>query len=307
MVKPPRLRPGDTIGLVSPAGPMHAPDELTRAREQVALLGLRSVIGAHAADQYGYLAGTDEARAEDFNRFARDPQIRGIFALRGGYGTMRILDRIDYAALKSNPKVVLGFSDLTALLNAITWRTGLVTFHGPVAALSTFTPAVVEGIRRATMSSKPIGTLHVADTVTLHAGTARGQLAGGNLSLVSSLCGTPYAIPMTGKILLLEEVDEPPYQIDRMLTQLRMTGELARVAGIAVGKCRGCELKPENLPSLSLEQTLRDRLGDLGKPAAWNMQFGHVRDQWTIPLGLEATLAADTGELTIEEAAVREG
>ncbi len=303
-IKPPRLHPGDAVGLISPAGPMGSPDDLKHGIAQIELLGLRAVVGKHAMDKNAYLAGTDAARAEDVNTFARDPQIRGIFALRGGYGTMRILDLIDYAAFTADPKVVLGFSDLTALLNAITLRTGLVTFHGPVAAYSTYTPTVVREIQAATMSAEPIGTLHNATTVTVVPGTAHGKLVGGNLTLVTALIGTPYAVPCAGNIVLLEDVHEEPYQIDQLLTTLIMSGALPSAAGIAAGIFMEPDRKQSDEPSPELAQTLRDRLTLAGRPAAYGMQFGHILNQWVLPLGLDATLDASAGTLTLAEPAV---
>ena len=226
-LKAPRLRPGDMVGLISPAGPMQTQAELQTGLDQIKLLGLQPVVGKHAMERWnGHLGGTDAARAEDINAFARDPKIRGIFALRGGYGTMRILESIDYAAFARDPKVVFGFSDLTALLNAITARTGLVTFHGPVAALSTYTPTVVAEIQAATMSTSPIGTLQNTTTVSIVPGIARGKLVGGNLTLVQAVAASPFAVPCTGNILLLEDVHEEPYRIDQMLTTLLLAGDL---------------------------------------------------------------------------------
>lgn len=303
-IKPPRLKPGDAVGLISPAGPLGTPADLQRGIDQVSLLGLKPIVGKHAMDKAAYLAGSDAARADDVNAFARDPQIRGIFALRGGYGTMRILDAIDYAAFAADPKVVLGFSDLTALLNAITARTGLVTFHGPVAAYSTYTPIVVREIQAATMSAQPIGILRNTTTVTVVPGTARGKLVGGNLTLVTGVAGTRFAVPCANNIVLIEDVHEEPYQIDQMLTTLLLGGSLQSAAGIAAGIFMEPDRKESDEPSPDLAWTLRDRLTAAARPSAYGMQFGHIFNQWILPLGLEATLDATAGTLTIAEAAV---
>ncbi|MBC5816506.1 MAG: LD-carboxypeptidase [Candidatus Eremiobacteraeota bacterium] len=304
-LKAPRLRTGDLVGLVSPAGPMQTQAELQTGIEQIKLLGLVPVVGKHAMDKWnGHLGGTDAARAEDINTFARDPKIRGIFALRGGYGTMRILEAIDYRAFAHDPKVVFGFSDLTALLNAITSRTGLVTFHGPVAALSTYTPTVVQEIQAATMSGNPIGVLKNTSTVSIIPGRAQGKLVGGNLTLVSALTGTPFAVPSAGNILLLEDVHEEPYRIDQLLTTLLLSGDLQRAAGIAVGAVTEPDRKVGDGPTDELVETLRDRLAVAGRPAVRGMQFGHILNQWVLPLGLDAVLDATAGSLTISEAAV---
>jgi muramoyltetrapeptide carboxypeptidase len=297
--KPLRLRQGQTVGLVAPASSVSAAD-LGRARRFAELLGVRVKLGAHVHAEHGYLAGTDDERLDDFNAFVRDPDVRAIFALRGGYGTMRILDDIDYAGLGADPKIVLGFSDLTALLNAITSRTGLVTFHGLVAGHSTNTPNVIGSVQRAFMSREPL-ELRAPESRTFSAGSAHGPLVGGNLSLVAALCGTPYAVPCAGNILLLEDVKEEPYQVDRTLTQL-MLNELKHVAGVALGQFVDC--LPTERPSLTVEQTLEDRLGRLNKPILSNLPVGHIDEQWTLPLGLTAELDASRHAIRFAESAV---
>ncbi len=230
--------------------------------------------------------------------------MRGIFALRGGYGTMRILDAIDYAALAADPKVVLGYSDLTALLNAITQRTGLVTFHGPVAALSQFTESETAWLRRIVMQAQAAGELDAAEAVVLVAGNARGRLAGGNLSLVASLIGTAYEIDTSGALLVLEEVEEAPYRIDRMLTQLRLSGALERISGVLVGCCANCDVDHAHpYAAMPLAETLRDRLGDLGVPVVTELPIGHSGEQWTLPIGIEARI--ENGRVFIDAPAVR--
>lgn len=234
----------------------------------------------------------------------RDPQVRGIFALRGGYGTMRILDAIDYAGLAADPKVVLGYSDLTAPLNAITQRTGLVTFHGPVAALSQFTAAETAWLRRAVMQTQPLGELQSADTHILAAGDARGRIAGGNLSLIAALAGTAFEVDTAGALLVIEEVDEAPYRIDRMLTQLRLSGALERAAGILVGRCANCDVDEQHpYAEMPLAETLRDRLSDLGVPVLTQLPIGHAGEQWTLPIGMPARI--EDGRIFIDEPAVR--
>ena len=304
VVKPPRLRAGDKVGLVSPAGPVDNAADLKKAIDQLLAVGLEAVVGKHVMDRAAYLAGSDEARASDLNAFARDPQIRGIFATRGGYGTMRILDAIDYDAFSRDPKVVLGFSDITALINAITARTGFVTFHGPVAAYSTYTPVVVREMQTLLMNAQAPGTLRNATTTTIVPGAARGKLVGGNLTLIDGLAGTPYAIPVAGNILLIEDVHENPYQIDQLLTTLLLGGVLQSAAGIAAGVIVEPDRKQSEGPSPDLMFALRDRLGAAKRPAVQGMQFGHILNQWVLPIGLAATLDATVGTLTIDEAAV---
>ncbi len=306
MRKPPALREGDAVALIAPAGPLEGPEDLQRACAAVEALGLRPRVGANALERYGYLAGSDAQRAEDFNVAARDPDIRAIFALRGGYGTLRILDLLDYGALRADPKVLLGYSDLTALLNAVSARSDLVTFHGPVAAISPFTPMVVEALRRAICVARPLGTLHVPEMETICGGTARGRLAGGNLSLLAALIGTPYAVDTLGTLLFFEDVDEAPYRIDRMLTQMRLSGGLGVAAGIVAGRFHNCDVPEEaRTPgSFGSAQAIDDRLRDLAVPSLRGALIGHIEEQWTIPIGAWATLDADARTLTIEEAAV---
>jgi muramoyltetrapeptide carboxypeptidase len=304
VIKPPRLHAGDKVGLVSPAGPMAKAADLKIAVDQLRAVGLEAIAGKHVMDKAAYLAGSDEARASDLNAFAQDPQIRGIFATRGGYGTMRILDAIDYDAFKQDPKVLLGFSDITALINVVTARTGLVTFHGPVAAYSTYTPIVVREMQALLMDAQPPGTLRNTTTTTITSGSARGKLVGGNLTLIDGMHGTPYAIPVEGNILLIEDVHESPYQIDQLLTTLLLGGVLQSAAGIAAGVILEPDRKQSDGPSPDLMFALRDRLGAANRPAVQGMQFGHILNQWVLPIGLEATLDATAGTLTVDEAAV---
>ena len=265
-------------------------------------LGLVPRVAPHAAASTGYLAGSDSDRASDFNAMARDPQVRAIVALRGGYGTMRILDHLDYNALASDPKVVMGFSDMTAVINAIALRSGIVTFHGPVAAReSNYGEGTLNYIRRAWMSTSPIGTLSTNAAYTLRSGSASGRIAGGNLSLVSALCGTSYAIPAADALLLLEETEESPYRVDRMLTQLHLAGALSSSAAILFGQCTKCEATGA---SMSIDQVLHDRISTAGRPAMGGIPVGHIDEQWVLPIGIKATLDASSRTLSIHEPAV---
>ena len=292
------------MALIAPAGPLACDEEFARAESIVRTLGLVPRLGRFAKERDGYLAGTDAQRAADFNQAARDPRVRGIFALRGGYGTMRILDAIAYDALAADPKVVLGYSDLTALLNAITQKTGLVTFHGPVAGLSGFTERETAWLRRAVLHPEPLGELAWPESTMLRTGSARGRLLGGNLSLVTALLGTPYEIDVSGALLILEEVEESPYRIDRMLTQLRLSGALSRAAGVLVGTCKNCEVDEQHpYAAMPLARTLRDRLGDLDVPVLTNLPIGHAGEQWTLPIGLDARI--HDGRVIIDRPAVR--
>lgn len=313
LLKPRRLAPGDTVGLVLPAGLELEPSRVDLAQRQLEALGFRVVPGEHVKKRHGYLAGSDRERADDLNRMFADPQIDGIVCHRGGWGTPRILPHLEYDTIRGNPKVLIGFSDVTALINAVHQETGLVTFHGPNGA-SELEPYTLEGFRRAVMSTEPIGVLSNPPkketelvnrdfpVVTLRGGRAAGRSIGGNLTLVASLMGTPWELDTEGTILLLEDIEEDLYRVDRMLTQLSLGGKLDRIAGMAFGFCTRCD--PGKGPTFGLEEILRQHFEPLGVPAVSGLAFGHIAKQMTLPLGLEATLDADAGTLTFSEPAV---
>jgi muramoyltetrapeptide carboxypeptidase len=301
LAKPPMLRRGDIVGLVAPASPLSS-DEIDRGIAHMHALGLRVRLGAYVRERDGFLAGTDAQRARDFNAMARDPQVRAIVAFRGGYGSMRILDMLDYDALARDPKVVLGFSDITAILNALTRRSRIVTFHGPVAALdSTYDAIARAAVERAVMRPEPIGALRAPGARVLKGGKARGPLAGGNLTLVASLTGTPYAVAASGALLFLEDTNEEPYQVDRMLTQLHLAGTIRAANGLIFGQCTNCEASG---PSSTIGQVLADQLGHADRPAISGVPIGHIDDQWVLPIGIPADLDADARTLTVLESGV---
>lgn len=309
IIKPRRLQPGDTVGMVMPASAAPADDSIAFAREQLEAVGFKVVLGAHAYDRHGYFAGKDEDRAADLNRMFEDDAIDGIVCYTGGWGAPRILPLLDYDLIARKPKVLVGFSDITALLIAIHQRTGLVTFHGPVG-VSTFSPYSVENFRKVVMTPEPAGLLAMPEKrptelvdrtnriIRLSPGRATGRLTGGNLTLVAALMGTTYEIDTRGAILFLEDVDEDVYRIDRMLTQLALAGKLETMAGMVFGRCSDCEGG-----RFSLEDVLRDRF-EHGKPAISGHSFGHIENKLTLPVGIMATLDADEGTLRIDEAAV---
>jgi muramoyltetrapeptide carboxypeptidase len=310
-IKPPRLVAGDTVGVVLPASAEFETHELGLGTDQVRALGFEPKLGAHAAEKHGYFAGTDEKRAADINAMFADPKVKGMFA-SGGWGSPRVLPLLDYEMIRKNPKVLIGFSDVTALLNTIRQKTGLVTFHGP-SAFSNFDPWTIENLKRAVMSPEPAGTISNPPkpesalvqrryrTYTIRGGRARGTIVGGNLTLLAALMGTPYEIETDGAIFFLEEVREAIYRVDRMITQLALGGKLARVAGVVFGYCSEC---PADRSSFSLEEVLRDHFTRLGVPVFAGLAFGHIEQKLTLPIGLPATIDADAGTVTIEEGAV---
>jgi muramoyltetrapeptide carboxypeptidase len=294
----PRLSEGDTVVLFSPAGPVEDDGRLERAQTTLERIGLDVRIARHAMARRGYLAGTDDERLSDLNDALRDPAVRGLFALRGGYGTMHLLPHVDYEALRRDPKVVIGYSDLTALLNTLTARTGVVTFHGPVASSGAWSQRVIGWLRDAVFHGGTIGELHAPASYTIADGAASGRLAGGNLSLIAALVGTPYAIDFSGAIALIEDVNEAPYRMDRMLTQLRFAGALKNARGIVVGECRDCDVnEAEMYGDVNLRDVLIEQLGSLNVPVLADIEAGHIEEQWTLPVG--AAVSIDTRTRTL--------
>jgi muramoyltetrapeptide carboxypeptidase len=301
-IKAPALRPGDAVMLVSPSGPIR-PERLARGLELLESWGLRAVPGPNAYARSGYLAGDDAARAADVDAAFADPAIRGVLCTRGGYGAQRMVDLIDMAAVRRDPKVVAGFSDITALQFAL-WRGArLAAVHGPgVAWNDERTPAAsAESLRSALMTTDPVVVRAVAteDTAGVRVpGIAAGPLLGGNLCLITASIGTADMPDLSGAILLIEEVQEPLYKIDRMLTHLRRAGSLDGVAGVALGQFTDCS----DDWGTGLVPMLLDRLGDLGVPVLGGLPIGHGPGQLSVPVGTLATLDADAGILATEAA-----
>ena len=317
LTRPPALRPGDTVGLITPATYVSDPDQLATVERTMKHFGLRMKVGRNVRRRAGYVGGSADERLDDLHEMFRDPEVRAVFAVRGGYGTPHLLDRIDYDLIRRNPKIFLGYSDVTAMHLAIHRRCGLVTFHGPMP-LARFTDYTQKHWRRALFEARPLGpltnptesnALRPAHTLrTIRPGKARGPLTGGNLTLIATLMGTPFEIETRGRILFLEDVGEEPYRIDRMLTQLRLAGKLDAAAGIIFGECSRCtrrDYQPSFDSTFSLGEILDDILGRLSVPVLYGLTIGHTDDQLTLPLGVTSTLDADQGVLTLEEAGVR--
>jgi muramoyltetrapeptide carboxypeptidase len=303
--------------LVSPAGPAD-PEPVARGTELLESWGLRVVPAPHLYDRHGYLAGTDDVRLADLHAALRDPTIRGVICTRGGYGTQRIVDRLDTDPACGDPKLVVGFSDITALHLALWRRARLATVYGPGASWrDTRTPeASARSLRDALMSTEPV-VIHAdpadstaadstaADSTAADStaavrvpGRATGPLLGGNLSLLVASVGTPDEPDLAGAILLLEDVGEAPYRVDRMLVQLSRAGALRDLAGVAVGQFTDCADQRQ----MSIVDVLTDRLGGLGVPVLGGLPVGHGYGQLAVPLGVPAVLDADAGTLTAEPA-----
>ena len=319
------LRPGDTVALVTPASPVYrggmaGADIVERARLRLHQAGFRTVVGAHALDVRGYLAGRDEDRARDLLAAFADPTIDGIVCLGGGYGSSRILDLLDYDLIARHPKVFLGYSDITALHCAIGKRSGLVTFHGLMgwdlarepeseaeAQANEFT---WQWFLRAVTQPEPLGELPSSapwqsrPLECVVPGVARGPLVGGNLSLLVTTLGTPYEVDTAGKIVLIEDVGEAPYRIDRMLTHLRLAGKLDAAAGFIIAEWVDCEPKDPERPTLTLSQVVADIVEPLGKPTVYGLAAGHGPGRLTLPLGVTVTVDATRPAVIVEEPGV---
>ena len=303
--------------MVAPSAAPNDPERIRFAIDTIESLGFKVKPGAHLYDREGYLAGSDAARAADLNAMFADDGVDAIWCVRGGYGASRILPALDYALMQRKPKALIGYSDITALHVAIHRHAGLVTFHGPVA-FRAFTPYSLGELKRVLWTGEtPVrlggpppferaeGRVDWENRVaTLVPGTARGRLLGGNLCLMSHLCGTPYFPDLRGAILFLEDVEEAYYRIDRMLTQLWLSGALAGVAGVAFGKFTNCNSSPFFLQNRPLDDILAERCRALGVPAVSGIMVGHIEDQTTLPVGCLAELDADAGTLTLLEPGV---
>lgn len=303
ILKPPALKQGGTIGLVSPAGILPEPGRYEEINRTIQSMGFSIATGPHAKNRHGYFAGTDRERAEDFNAMFLNPSVDAILPYRGGWGSNRILEYIDFEQIRNHPKILVGFSDITSLLLAIFARTGLVTFHGPVGK-SDWTDVTVSHFKQATMENSPFTLQQPSGTIrTITPGTARGVLAGGNLTVLTSMIGTGYLPDWNNKILFLEDVGEDFYRIDRMLTQLKMNGILDSVNAFIFGECSEC--RKGNSYSFTLEQILRTHVQPLKIPAFYGSMFGHISDMFTLPVGVEAEINAASGTITILESPTR--
>jgi muramoyltetrapeptide carboxypeptidase len=311
-IKPARLKKGDLIQLVTPASPC-SEEKIEKAITNIEGMGFKVKYSEAIRLRYGHLAGTDAQRLADFHNAFADKQVKAVWCVRGGYGCTRILPHLNYALIKANPKVLIGYSDITALLNAIYQRTGLVGFHGPVGA-TPFTEYNVEHINSVlidAVSPHKIGlsqkNLEKEDSsyqpYIIRGGRAVGQLVGGNLCLLATMAGTPFQVDFKNRLVFLEDVGEKPYRIDRMITQLLQSSNLHLAKGIILGIFEDCQPKNEEF-SLSLIDTLKERLGSLNIPVLYGFSFGHIQNMCIFPVGIEASLDADKMEVYLREKSV---
>jgi len=307
VVKAKRLRQGDLIGLICPASAPSPSEKIDRAVRYFEKRGYRVVLGEHARARHGYLAGTDAQRASDLNNFIRKKEVRAIFSLRGGYGTPRLLPLIDYAALRRDPKIIAGFSDITALQMALFRKCRLVTFSSPMGAVDfheKIDPFTEENFWDAVTGKAGGGLLCNPNNISLEMPQLKtsGRLLGGNLSLVVTLLATPYSPNYKNALLVLEEVDEAPYRVDRMLIQLRNGRLFKQISGLILGQFTRCQAKKED-ESLTLDELLREILPK-ELPVVRNLQYGHEPTKLTIPWGVRAEIDSREQAIKLLESAV---
>ena len=310
-VAPRALQPGDTIGLVAPASALSKP-LIQKAVANLSERGYRVTVAAGSDKKLGYLAGDDGTRAKGINSLLRNPKVRAVVCLRGGYGSPRLLEYVDYGALRRDPKIIVGYSDITALLLAVRQKAGVITFHGPMGkewgtgrgpspyAEDRFWSALTgKGKLEDWCGRIPPG---LPKPRALVGGRAEGILTGGNLSVVCALMGTPYAIDTQDAILFIEDVSEKLFRIDRMLNQLRLAGKLKTLRGVVIGAFAGCE---KNAEGIERREVFLDYFGGLSIPVVVDFPAGHVADNVTLPLGARVRLDADAGTLTLLAPPVR--
>lgn len=313
IIRPPHLKPGDTVGLINPAGATFHPDDVTQTEEILTALGLKAKRGKYILDRYGYLAGTDEHRAADINEFYADKSVNALLSIRGGWGCNRILPLLDYETIKRNPKIILGYSDITSLLVAIFAKTGVITFHGPVGT-STWNRYSTKNVQDILFDGKAVtmeNPHEIGDNLTqtkdriltITPGKVQGRLVGGNLSVLTAMVGSDYLPDWKDTILFVEEVEENIYRVDRMLTQLKLAGILDKISGFVFGKCSDCG-SGEGYGSLTLEDVLNDLIKPLGIPAYYGAMIGHITDKFTVPVGVNVEMDAVKGTIQMLEPAV---
>jgi muramoyltetrapeptide carboxypeptidase len=313
-LKPKRLAPGDTVTLVSPASATFNTMDLQIARESLEALGFKVRTGDHMMERHGNLAGDDQARAEDINKAFADRSVAAVHAIRGGWGSARVLPYLDFETIRRNPKVLIGYSDITALHLAVHAKTGLITFHGPIG-LGRWDPYSLDYYKRVLFNAERVTysnkegisaernalTQVEFRTQTITPGRARGKLLGGNLTVLTTILGSPYLPDWSNAILFCEDVREDLYRVDRMLTQLKLAGVLGAIKGFVFGGCSECGPGDGNYGALTLEEILKDHIKPLGIPAWQGAMIGHAQPQWTLPEGAQVEIDATAATITLLE------
>lgn len=307
IIKAKVLHKGDVIGIAAPASPPSSIDDLNKGIRYLEHIGYRIEVGKHVYKKFGYLAGEDKCRAADLNNFISNPRVKAIFMVRGGYGSHRILQMIDYKSLKRNPKIIVGYSDITAIQLAVLKKIGLVTFAGPMVAPD-FSKPISENTEelfwRSITSTKSVGGISEYQSESfqlIHRKKAEGILLGGNLSVISSLVGTPYIPSFSNSILILEDIQEAPYRIDRMLHQLKLANKFKNLSGVVLGDFSTCKGE-DNKPTFTLQEIFNFVFKKY--PLMSNARFGHIKNALTIPYGIKCRMDTRRNELFFLESAV---
>lgn len=305
-IKPNALKAGDTVAISSPAGAVWDEVQIETFTTILKGFGFNVIHGKTLKEKFGYFAGTDDLRANEINELFANKNVKGIFCMKGGWGCARLLDKIDYDLIEKNPKVLIGFSDITTLLVAITAKTGLVTFHGPVgnSGWNDFTKSIFINVVMTPKAFEfPENPPSENTPIVINPGKASGELVGGNLTVLSALMGSSYLPDWKNKILFLEEAKEEPYSIDRMLTQLKLCGVLNSISGFIFGKCAKC-LAEEPLKAFTFTEVINQHIKPLGIPAFYGAMIGHIENKLTVPLGVSATMDAEKGIISLDEHSV---
>lgn len=309
--KPKKLNKKDVIGIISPAS---SPDEFSRIEKGVKYiesLGYRVKVGKHVGKNHGYLAGNDDERLEDLHAMFKDKNVNAIFTVRGGYGAFRLLDKIDYRLIRNNPKVFVGYSEMTSLQMAFFEKAGLITFAGPMVAVDfhdEVSPYTNENFWATITSNKKHGKLkfpEVEKLPFLQKGSTSGRIIGGNLAVLVALLGTGYFPNPTGKILMIEDIGELPYRVDRMLNQLKLSGTYKKVKGIILGKFVDCNERDPEKKTLTLGEVIQHYITEVNVPSIYSFPHGHIKDFITIPFGIKINLNASKGIVEFAESAVK--
>ena len=311
VIKPSRLKRGDVIGLVSPASTPNDMQKLDNGIRYLEKNGYRVKLGENVGKSNGYLAGSDQERANDINTMFKDKSVKAIFCIRGGYGASRILDKLDYKIIKNNPKIFVGYSDITALQIAFLQKTGLITFAGPMVATdfsSEISHYTEEYFWEIITSKKKLGRIEQSDKSKMPGiskGNAYGRIIGGNISVLSALIGTEYFPDLKNRILIFEDIDEPPYKIDRILNQFRLLKVFKLLNGIVLGRFVDCFEHDTSKKTLTLGEVMEFYLKDLNIPVLYSFPHGHIKDMITVPYGINIKMNATKGFVEFTESAVK--
>ncbi|MFZ5551605.1 MAG: S66 peptidase family protein [Bacteroidota bacterium] len=307
VIKPPALKKGDKIAITSPAGALRDHKDADKFQKLLEELGFEVVMGMTVKAKHGYFSGTDDMRLNELHKFFSDKSIKGIVCMKGGYGCARIIDKIDYEMIRNNPKIFMGFSDITALIHSIYHYSGLITFHGPVGN-SSWNEYSINYITKTIITGEKVkyfpGNDAINDKITtLVPGKAEGKIAGGNLSVLCSLAGTTWFPETEGRLLFLEDVSEEPYRLDRMLTQLKLMGVFDKISGLILGKFPKCVAEEPDF-AFTIPEVFYQQFSKVKFPVYSGAMIGHVANKYTLPVGIEARMDADKGTIELLEEAV---